>query len=188
MAVHTCKSCGKPFEKNTPGRPPSMCTDCREKKPTDVPPAAKPNSIEVILREKLAANPFVVVPIQKTSEREQQATIVDRTANLDIQASSAADSRTEQHNSLESTISQRVLPENTALAGTLKEPASSFRVEVSNRGTVYTGPDKHRAQSVFKEYVSKSEQGYGQVGWEKVSLWQDSVILQSEHPQPEKRS
>ena len=41
------------------------------------------------------------------------------------------------------------------------------------------GDDEKKARTAYKDYVDKSEQGYGRVGHEQVTLLHDGMVVES---------
>lgn len=46
-----------------------------------------------------------------------------------------------------------------------------FRLMVGNMGLAHAGEDEKVALATFESYCNKSQQGFGQVGFERVQLW-----------------
>jgi hypothetical protein len=57
-------------------------------------------------------------------------------------------------------------------------PGIMYEVTVGNIGRVYFGEDKSKAQAAFAKYVRMSNQGYGSVGHEPVTILFDGKVIE----------
>jgi hypothetical protein len=78
---------------------------------------------------------------------------------------------------------KKSIPQNEDVASLLEEKTSSadkfdknfpylFRVVVGNLGIAYGGDSEAEAKKSFRHYSKVSQNGFGQVGFERVALWQ----------------
>ena len=163
MKTIVCKGCGTSFthEQKGPGRPPTKCAKCKgeaEKEKQQKNPEPKPFKEGVVT----VSGPYqpdiklVKESVEKFSEPRKDVVLLRGNFDPDPE------------------VVQRLSSKNKS-----EEPLGSYTYEVTvtNLGFGYRGEDVTEAKKRFKHYKEASERGFGQVGHERVTLYQKGEII-----------
>lgn len=163
MATHVCKECKKSFDVATRGRPPSKCPACKGSTPAN---NEQP-------KPRVFGSAAGAIAIGADFDKEM--------AIVDLSPSTLTPDE------IAGTIAthEPAVPEKKRVRSWIPSSEIPYQVLVTNMGWAYEGDNRKDAEALYEKFVRKSINGYGQVGRERVSLYNAGEVLQEFDPRKE---